>query len=221
MDWQALWLSLQLAAVTVALLLPVGLALGRALSGPPFPGKSLVEAAVNLPLVLPPTVLGFYLLQTLGRNTALGRLAEAALGHPLVFHFSGLVVASCVANIPFAVQPVQRALAAIPREILEAGACCGMSPWQRLVQVELPLAWPGIVSAMALVAAHTLGEFGVVLMIGGNIPGQTRTLAIAIYDRVQSFDEAGAAVLAATLLGISVALLALLFGVSHGRGQRV
>lgn len=220
MDWSALVLSLEIAGSTVLILVPVGMVFGRVLAWRSFPGKSLVLAASNLPLLLPPTVMGFYLLQALGRNTPLGRMAEQVLGHPLVFHFSGLVLASCLTNIPFAIQPVQRALMAIPREVLEAAACCGMGPWQRVWRVELPLAWPGLVSAVALVAAHCLGEFGVVLMMGGNIPGQTRTMSIAIYERIQAFDEAGAALLAATLLGMSLVVLAILFGVDRGRATR-
>ena len=220
MLWQEFWLSVQLAAVTALFLVPCAIGFGRALAFGRFPGRGLLEAAINLPLVVPPTVLGFYLLVALGRHSTVGRWAEEVLGHPLVFHFSGLVIASCIANVPFAVTPIQRALAAIPREILEAGACCGLGPWQRLTQIELPLAWPGIISAVVLVVAHTLGEFGVVLMIGGNIPGQTRTMAVAIYDRLQAFDEAGAARMAGMLLGCSLLLMLVLLGVSRGRVRR-
>ncbi len=203
MDWTALWLSLSLGLWTVVLLLPVGIVLGRLLAYGRFPGRRLAEAVLSLPLVLPPTVIGYYLLATFGADTPIGRAWEAVFGAPLVFSFSGLVVASLIANIPFAVQPMQRAFEAVPREVREAALMCGLTPWRALRRIELPLAWPGIVTAMVLTFAHTLGEFGVVLMVGGNIPGETRTLSIAIYDQVQAFDDAAAGRMAALLLGIS------------------
>ena len=191
MDWTALSLSLQLAAWTVAILLPVSILFGRFLAFRQFRGKALVEALVMLPLVVPPTVLGFCLLVALGRGSPIGQGWDSLFGRPLVFSFEGLVVASLLFNLPFAVQPAQRGLQAIPAELREAAACCGMSPWRCLWRVELPLAWPGVVTAMALTFAHTLGEFGIVLMVGGSIPGETRT--IAIYTRVQACDTASAA----------------------------
>ena len=145
----------------------------------------------------------------------MGQCFEWLFGQTLAFNFWGLVVASVVANLPFAIQPMQRGFAAIPAEVREAAACCGLSPWKTLLRVELPLAWPGIVTALVLVLAHTLGEFGVGLMVGGNIPGQTKTIAISIYDRVQALDDYGAGIMSAALLGISLAMLAIIFGVSN------
>jgi len=221
MDWTALRLSLQLGVLTVLLLLPLGIWAGRRLAYREFPGKGIAEALVALPLVLPPTVLGYYLLVAFGAASPLGQAWQSLFERPLVFTFEGLLVASVIVNLPFAVQPMQRAFEAIPREVREAAACCGLSPWQALVRVELPLAWPGILTAMVLSFAHTLGEFGVVLMVGGSIPGETRTIAIAIYDRVQAFDEAGAGQMAALLLAISLATIALTYGLSRRLGRRL
>ncbi|HLT00573.1 MAG TPA: molybdate ABC transporter permease subunit, partial [Geminicoccaceae bacterium] len=170
MDWTALRLSLQLGVLTVLLLLPLGIWAGRRLAYREFPGKGIAEALVALPLVLPPTVLGYYLLVAFGAASPLGQAWQSLFERPLVFTFEGLLVASVIVNLPFAVQPMQRGFEAIPREVREAAACCGLSPWQALVRVELPLAWPGILTAMVLSFAHTLGEFGVVLMVGGSIP---------------------------------------------------
>lgn len=204
MDWQALILSLELAAVTLLVLLPVGLWLGRWLAYTGFAGKSWIEAMVVLPLVLPPTVLGYYLLVSLGGASPIGQWMANTFGVRLTFNFLGLLIASIVFNIPFLVQPVQRAFEAIPRNLGEAAAVSGLSVWQTFWRVELPLAWPGVLSAMVLTFVHTLGEFGVVLMIGGSIPGETKTIAISIYDRVQSFDFAGAHKMALLLLVFSL-----------------
>ena len=141
-------------------------------------------------------------------------------GHSLAFSFEGLVLASVLINIPFAVQPVQRAFENIPLDVREAAACCGMTPWRAFVAVEIPLAWPGIVTAAILTFAHTLGEFGVVLMVGGSIPAETRTLSIAIYDRMQAFDDRGAGVMAAALLVIAVATLTATTALSRRVGPR-
>ncbi|MBK7135825.1 MAG: molybdate ABC transporter permease subunit [Rhodocyclales bacterium] len=220
MDWAALSLSLQLALATTLILLPLAVLLARPLAWRAFRGRSLVEALVALPLVLPPTVLGFYLLVALGDASALGQAYQALTGRALVFTFDGLLLASIVFNLPFAVQPLQRAFDAIPREVREAAWCCGMTRWQALWQVELPLAWPGILTAIVLTFAHTLGEFGVVLMVGGNIAGETRTVAIAIYDRVQAFDDHGAAVMSATLLAFSFAAIAAINLLGRRLGHR-
>ena len=211
MDWQAVRLSVELALVTWLVLLPAGLALGRWLATTRFAGKAVVEALVVLPLVLPPTVLGYYLLVGLGAASPLGAWLAQYLGVQLSFSFSGLVVASVVFNIPFMVQPIQRAFEAVPRDLTEAAAVSGLSFWQTLWRVELPLAWPGVLSASVLTIVHTLGEFGVVLMMGGNIPGETRTVAIAIYDRVQAFDLAGADRMALLLAGASLLAVAASF----------
>jgi len=221
MDWTALWLSLRLAAVTVLLLLPIGIASARWLAYRDFPGKGVVEALVALPLVLPPTVFGYYLLVAFGAGSPLGRWWHSAFGQPLVFTFEGLLLASIVFNLPFAIQPMQRGFEAIPADVREAAACCGMSPWQTIAKVELPLAWPSILTATVLVFAHTLGEFGIVLMVGGSIPGETKTIAIAIYDRVQAFDDAGAARMSALLLAISLVTITLTYALSRRVGRQL
>jgi molybdate transport system permease protein len=207
MDWTALRVSLWLGIGTIAMLLPWGIWFGRLLAVREFRGKLLVEALVTVPLVLPPTVLGFYLLVTFGARSPLGKVFQTVAGQPLPFSFEGLLVASAIANIPFVVQPIQRGFEAIPLDVRDAAACCGLTPWQRFVRIEMPLAWPGILTAAILTFAHTLGEFGVVLMVGGNIPGETRTLSVAIYDRMQAFDDRSAGVMAATLLAIAVVTL--------------
>jgi molybdate transport system permease protein len=214
LDWTSLGLSLQLGLLTVLILLPVGVVLGRTLAYRRFRGKGLAEAALALPLVLPPTVIGYYLLVTLGAGSPLGQWIEAVFGRSLVFTFEGLLVASVLVNLPFAVQPMQRAFEAIAPEVREAAAVSGLAPLQVLLRVDLPLAWPGVVTAMVLTFAHTLGEFGVVLMVGGSIPGETRTAAIAIYDRVQAFDNAAAGAMSALLLAFSLAALALTYRIS-------
>ncbi|WP_342720955.1 molybdate ABC transporter permease subunit [Acidovorax sp. FHTAMBA] len=211
MDWQALTLSLKLATFTLLVLLPGGLLLARWLAYTRFRGKSWVEALVVLPLVLPPTVLGYYLLVSLGGASPLGQWMSEALGVQLTFNFGGLLIASVIFNIPFLVQPVQRAFESIPRDLGEAAAVCGLSAWQTFWRVELPLAWPGVLSAMVLTFVHTLGEFGVVLMVGGSIPGETQTIAIAIYDRVQAFDLAGANQMALLLVVFSLLAVAASF----------
>ncbi len=219
MDWQALFLSFRLAGLTVLVLVPLGILAGRALAYGRFRGKGLVEALVALPLVMPPTVFGYYLLVSFGAASPLGTFWQSAFGTPLVFSFSGLVFASVIFNIPFAIQPVQRAFESIPPDLRDAAATCGMTPWRVFWRVELPLAWPGILSAMVLSFAHTLGEFGIVLMVGGSIPGETRTVAIAIYDRVQAFDDTAAAQMSAFLLVFSLAVIWLTFALSRRIGR--
>ena len=221
MDWIAFALSLQLAGWTVAVLLPLGLAVARILAWHPFAGRRWVEAALALPLVLPPTVLGFYLLVAFGGNSPLGRIFESLTGHTLTFSFAGLLLASVIFNLPFAIQPMQRAFEAIPVDVRAAAACCGMAPWRIFTRIEFPLAWPGILSAMVLTFVHTLGEFGVVLMVGSSIPGETKTIAIAIYDRVQAFDNAGAASMAAVLLVLSFIAIAAAYGTARPRDIHV
>jgi molybdate transport system permease protein len=219
-DLQALALSLRLGALTVVVLLPVGIALGRWLAASRFRGKALVETLLALPLVLPPTVLGYYLLVAFGGGSAIGRSYQALFGQTLVFSFEGLLLASVIANLPFAIQPMQRSFEAVAPEIREAAACSGLSPWQVLRRIDLPLAWPGIVGALVLTFAHTLGEFGVVLMVGGNIPGRTRTASIAIYDRVQAFDDGSAGAMSALLLTLSLVALGFAQLLSNRVGRR-
>jgi molybdate transport system permease protein len=220
MDWTALGVSLRLGVATIVILLPMGVWLGRVLAVTSFRGKLLVQALVTVPLILPPTVLGFYLLVTFGARSPLGQAFQAIVGQALPFSFEGLLLASVIANIPFVVQPIQRGFEAIPADVRDAAACCGLSPWQRFVRIEAPLAWPSILTAAILAFAHTLGEFGVVLMVGGNIPGETRTLSIAIYDRMQAFDDRGAGVMAATLLVIAVTTLVATTALSQRRSGR-
>lgn len=217
MDWEAFRVSFALGLWTLAILVPPAVLLARWLAWSRFPGRGLLEAAVAAPLVLPPTVLGFYLLEGFGAGSAFGRWYHRLTGGELVFTFEGLVLASVLFNLPFAVQPMQRAFEGIPPGVREAAVTCGLSRWRGFWRVELPLAWPGLVTAAVLVFAHTLGEFGVVLMVGGNIPGETRTLSIAIYDRVQAFDETTAARMSLFLLLISVAAIAVTIGLGRAR----
>ena len=208
MDWSALHVSLLLAALTTALLLPVGLWLARWLAVTPWSGRPMVEALLLLPLLLPPTVIGFYFLMVFGQGSALGAWLAQVWGLRLVFSLQGLLAVSLLVNLPFMVQPIQRAFAAVPHSLREAAWVSGLSGWRTFWRVELPLAWPGILAGMALTAAHTLGEFGVVLMVGGNIPGETRTLSIALYDKVQGMELQSAHVLALALVAVSVLALA-------------
>lgn len=220
MDWQAFKLSLWLAAWTAGLLMPAGLILARWLAFHRFRGRGVLEALVMAPLVLPPTVLGFYLLSAMGGNSSLGKLWISIFGHPLAFSFEGLVVASLIFNLPFAVQPMQRAFEALPPDVREAAWVSGLSPWRTFWRIEAPLAWPGVLSALALTFTHTLGEFGVVLMVGGSIPGETRTLALAIYDRVQAFDTAAAQMMSASLLVFSIGAIVIANSLTARVGRR-
>ena len=202
MEWGPFLLSLRLAVATTAILVPLAVIAARRLARWRSPGKPLVEAALTLPLVLPPTVLGYYLLVGFGRASPFGRGVEAIFGAPLAFSFEGLVVASLIANIPFAVQPIQRAIEALPREIADAARVSGMTAGAAFWRIEAPLIAPGLLMAAVLTFAHTMGEFGVVLMVGGNIPGETRTASIALYDEAQLPGGAPGG-LAAALLALS------------------
>ena len=208
MDWSAFSLSIQLALGTLLVLLPVGLLAGRWLARTPFKGRTWIEAAILLPLVLPPTVMGYYLLVAVGGGSPVGQWLQNTWGISLTFNFAGLLLASVLLNIPFMLQPIQRAFESIPHNLNEAAQVSGLSTWAIFTKVELPLAWPGILSAMVLTFVHTLGEFGVVLMIGGSIPGETRTLAISIYDSVQSFDLNAANTMSLALLMFSLVAVA-------------
>nr|WP_100378588.1 molybdate ABC transporter permease subunit [Polynucleobacter brandtiae] len=209
MDIQAILLSLKLSFWTVAIMLPLGIWVAHRLVRMQT-GRIWIEAALALPLVLPPTVLGYYFLVSFSNQTV--------FGVPMVFSFTGILIASLLVNIPFAIQPIQRAFEAINPEIREAAQVSGLSEWQIFYLIELPLSWRGITNAAVLTFAHTLGEFGVILMVGGAIPGETKTASIAIYDRVQSFDTTGAGVLALLLLSISLIAIAISYGVL-GRSQ--
>ncbi len=214
-DLAAIRLSLELAAISTLILLALGIPLAWGLSQWRWRGRFLVDAVIALPLVLPPTVLGFYLLLTLGPNGPVGRLTEALGGTTLAFSFTGLVIGSVIYSLPFVVQPLQNAFSAIGRGPMETAATLGASPLDRFFTVALPMAKPGLLSAAALGFAHTLGEFGVVLMIGGNIPGETRVASIAVYDHVESLDWGAAHTLSLTLLLLSFVLLAVIYAVNR------
>jgi molybdate transport system permease protein len=218
MDWSALHVSLTLAVLTTLALLPLGLALARWLAVTAWAGRPVVEALLLLPLLLPPTVIGFYFLVAFGQGSTLGAWL-AASGIRLVFTLEGLLLVSVLVNLPFMVQPIQRAFAAVPHSLREAAWVSGLSTWQTFWRIELPLAWPGLLAGMALTVAHTLGEFGVVLMVGGNIEGETRTLSVSLYDKVQGMDLQSAHVMALALVGISLLALSLVLAFDRV-GQR-
>ncbi len=216
-----LLLSLKLALVTSLVLLTLGLPLAWWLAFTRFRLRFLAEAVVALPIVLPPTVLGFYLLVVLGSQGWLGQAWQRMTGHTLAFSFEGLVVGSVIYSLPFAVQPFTAALSGVDRRLLEASASLGAGAWRTFLRVTLPLAMPGILTGVALSFAHTLGEFGVVLMLGGNIPGRTQTASIAIFDNVQMLDYTTAGRQSLTLMAISFALLVLIYGLDRGRSWRM
>lgn len=205
--WLTLWLSLRLAFTTTILLLLVGLPLAYGLARWRSRWKALVEAVVALPLVLPPTVLGFYLLVAFSPRTAVGAWLDEQLGISLVFSFSGLVVGSIIYSLPFMVQPVQAGLEQLPVQLREAATTLGKSSWQIFRFIELPNIRGALVTGVVLSFAHTLGEFGVILMIGGNIPGETRVASIAIYDQVEALQYAQAHRYALVLLVLALAVL--------------
>ena len=215
MDHAALLLSAELAALTTAILVLVGLPLAWWLVTTRFRARFLVEAVVALPLVLPPTVLGFYLLTGLGPRSPLGRAFEAVAGHPFPFSFTGLLLASVLYSLPFAVQPFAGALAGVDRRLVEASHTLGVSAVATFFRVTLPLAWPGVLAGAVLTFAHTLGEFGVVLMVGGNVPGRTRTLSVAIFDHVEALEYGAAHRTAGLLLAVSFAVLAAVYGLQR------
>lgn len=203
----ALFVSFKLALWTTVILIPIGLILGRWLAYSKMRGKVWVESLIMLPLVLPPTVIGFYLLVMFSPQSLTGGVITQLIGQPLVFTFPGLVVASVIVNLPFAVQPIQLAISNLPFELREASWVSGLSGFKTWWHIELPLTWQGVLVSATLVFAHTLGEFGVVLMVGGNIEGATRTISIAIYDSVQSFDMRSAGWYSITLVVVSLIAL--------------
>jgi len=214
-DWQTFWLTLQLAFAVSVLLLLLGLPIAYWIAFSSWRWKFLVQAIVALPLVLPPTVLGFYVLVALGPRSPLGRWWISLTGHTLAFTFSGLVIGSVIYSLPFAVQPFATSFASVDRKLIAASATLGASSARTFFRVIAPLSVPGLVTGAALSFAHTMGEFGVVLMVGGNIPGVTRTLSIDIYDQVQGLNYASAAVTSATLLIISFVILSIVYGLNR------
>ena len=215
-DWEAVWLSVRLALATTLVLLAIGLPVAHWLAFTRRRYRPLVEAVVALPLVLPPTVLGFYVLLAIGPRSPLGQVWEWATGSRLPFSFPGLLLASVLYSLPFAVQPFAAAMAAVDRRLIEAAWCLGASRAATFARVVAPLSLPGIVTGMVLSFAHTLGEFGVVLMVGGNLPGVTRTVSIAIYDEVQALDYATAFKTSLLLLAVSFAVLAVTYSLQRG-----
>lgn len=217
MNWQAFWLTIELAVVVTAILLGIGVPIGYWIAFSRWRWKFLVEAVVALPIVLPPTVLGFYVLVALGPRSPVGRWWIAWTGHTLAFTFGGLVIGSIIYSLPFAVQPIAAAFSGVERKLMAASASLGVSRWRTFFRVVLPLSIPGVVTGAALSFAHTLGEFGVVLMVGGNIPGVTRTISIDIFDRVEISDYAGANQTALVLLLFCFAALTIVYGFNRRR----
>jgi molybdate transport system permease protein len=214
-DWQAFRLTLQLALVVSAILLVAGMPLAYWIAFSGWRWKFLVEALVSLPIVLPPTVLGFYVLVALGSRSPLGRCWQALTGHTMAFTFAGLVMGSILYSLPFAVQPFAAAFSSVDGKLMAASATLGASPMRTFLRIILPLSRPGLITGAALAFAHTMGEFGVVLMVGGNIPGVTRTVSIGIYDQVQSLNYAAANGMALVLLIFSFAVMALVYGLNR------
>ena len=218
MDSQAFWLTIRLATLVAAVLVVLGLPVAYWIAYSRWRWKFLAEALVALPIVLPPTVLGFYVLVALGSRSPLGRWWQTLTGHTLAFTFAGLVIGSIIYSLPFAVQPFAASFALVDPRLMAASSTLGASKLQTFFRVILPLSLPGLVTGVALSFAHTLGEFGVVLMIGGNIPGVTRTVSIDIYDQVQALNYAAANQTALVLLLISFAVLSFVYGVNRKMG---
>jgi molybdate transport system permease protein len=203
MDWQALYLSFQLGLLTAFVLIPFGILISFWMQRQSALTNQVLETIFTLPLVLPPTVLGYYMLVGFGKGSWLGEWLYDLTQVSFVFSFAGIWLASLVFNIPFAWLPIRRSFEAIPQELKDAYKTCGLNPWQAFWKIELPLAWKGIVTALIMTFTHTLGEFGVVLMVGGNIPGSTRTVSISIYDQMQTLHMEEAGMMAMALLVIS------------------
>ncbi len=210
-----LWLSAQLAFITALLLIVMGAPLAWWLSQSTSRWKPALQAIVTMPIILPPTVLGFYLLILLGPNGALGSWWVELTGSALTFSFTGLVIASCIYSLPFAVQPLQNAFESVPRQSLEAAWTLGASKIDAFFSIAVPLSVRGFVSAAVLSFAHTLGEFGVVLMVGGNIPGKTRVISIAIYDQVETLNYAAAHRMSLLLIAFAFAILFAMYLINH------
>jgi molybdate transport system permease protein len=215
MDWQAFWLTFRLAVIVTAVLLALGLPLAYWIAFSRWRWKFLFEAVVALPIVLPPTVLGFYVLIALGQRSPLGRWWESMTGHTLAFTFEGLVIGSVLYSLPFAVQPFAASFSAVDSRLLNASAVLGVSKFRTFWRVVVPLSFSGLVTGVALTFAHTIGEFGVVLMVGGNIPGVTRTLSINIFDQVQDLNYAAANTTSLVLLIVAFVLLSVVYSLNR------
>ncbi len=215
MNWEALWLTVRLATIVSSILFVIGIPIAYWLTASRWRWKFLVEAAVALPIVLPPTVLGFYVLVALGSRSPLGRWWQSLTGHTLAFTFEGLVIGSLLYSLPFAVQPFAASFGAVDPRLLRASGTLGHSPALTFWRVVLPLSRAGLITGFTLSFAHTLGEFGVVLMVGGNIPGVTRTISIDIYDQVQAANYSSANQTALALLLISFILLSIVYGMNR------
>jgi molybdate transport system permease protein len=215
MDWVAVGLTLKLASLTTLVLAIIGLPLAYWLATTRRRWRSVVDAAVAVPLLLPPTVLGFYFLMSTGPTTLIGRLYERVFDSTLPFSFAGVLIASVIYNLPFAVRPFASGFAAVDRRLIEAARCLGASGPRTFATVVLPLSWPAVLAGLVLAFAHTVGEFGVVLMVGGNIPGITRTIALAIYDDVQALDYGAANEASALLLIFAVGMLVLTYSLQR------
>ena len=215
MDWVAVGLTVKLAALTTLVLAVVGLPLAYWLATTRRRWRPIVDAAVAVPLLLPPTVLGFYVLMSTGPNTPIGQLYGRLFDGTLPFSFTGILLASVLYNLPFAVRPFVSGFAAVDGRLIEAARCLGASGPRTFFAVVLPLSWPAVLAGLVLAFAHTVGEFGVVLMVGGNIPGVTRTIALAIYDDVQAFDYAAANQASALLLVFAVTVLAVTYSLQR------
>ena len=215
MNWEALATTLELAAVTSLILFIIALPLGYWIAFSKWRWKFFVETVVALPLVLPPTVLGFYVLLAMGPRSPLGRFYETIAGRGLPFTFEGLVVGSVLYSMPFAVQPIAAAFGSVERKYIEASWMLGVSNLETFFRVIIPQSWAGVFTGLVLSFAHTIGEFGVVLMVGGNIPGVTRTLSIDIYDQVQGLNYSSAASTSAMLLIISFVVLSIVYGLNR------
>jgi molybdate transport system permease protein len=215
MDWQSLLLTIRLSAIVAAILFLIALPLAYWITYSRWRWKFLAEAIVALPIVLPPTVLGFYLLVALGPHSPLGQLWRSVTGHTLAFTFQGLVIGSIIYSLPFAMQPFAASFAAVDSRLIAASSTLGASRLRTFREIILPLSKPGLVAGIVLAFAHTMGEFGVVLMVGGNIPGVTRTVSIEIYDQVQALNYSAAGITALVLLGISFGLLSLVYALNR------
>lgn len=215
MDWQAFLLTVKLALLVTLILLVLGLPIAYWVTYSRRRWKFLVEAVVGMPLVLPPTVLGFYILLALGSRSPIGHWWESLTGHTLAFTFEALVIGSAIYSLPFTVQPLAAAFSTVDRKFVAASATLGASRLRTFLRIILPLSVSGLLTAIALTFAHTMGEFGVVLMVGGNIPGVTRTVSIDIYDQVQAANYASANQTALVLLAISFVALSLVYALNR------